>query len=79
MTALQADREYRTGDFNRHVTIIKIRSFLFCSFLYIKIYNNMAIKIACTSSRSACKAVITGSFGKLIFSEIHPVHSTLFN
>ena len=35
----------------------------------------MAIEIACTSSRSACKAVITGSFGKLIFSEIYPVHS----
>ncbi len=35
----------------------------------------MAIEIACTSSRSACKAVITGSFEKLIFSEIYPVYS----
>jgi len=33
MTTLQADREYRTGDFNRYVTIIKIRIFLICNFL----------------------------------------------
>ncbi len=37
----------------------------------------MAIEIACTSSRSACKAVITGSFEKLIFSEIYPVYSMI--